>query len=220
MTDKKLTDKEIVKAFNNLPVHSFVIAKSGEKDITIGDVADLINRQKADLAKKDKELLEELKYSAVYKTKVIDSEKEINRLQAENDNLKNDELPKCKDALRRANEIGIELQAENERLNEHYNIALQTVGEFKEENSRLLNFNEELAMKLDAKKIVADAEIVRNAKAEAYKECIEKVQKIFSLIKRECQNKLEDDGVFAIERARRKVDNLLKGLVGKNESKN
>lgn len=45
-------------------------------------------------------------------------DEEINRLQAENDNLKNDELPKCKDALRRANEIGMELQAENERLNE------------------------------------------------------------------------------------------------------
>ena len=40
----------------------------------------------------------------------------INRLQADYDNLKNDELPRCKDALRRANEIGMELQAEIERL--------------------------------------------------------------------------------------------------------
>jgi FtsZ-binding cell division protein ZapB len=49
----------------------------------------------------------------------------INRLQAENDNLKNDELPRCKDALRRANEIGMELQAENERLKENLNIDLE-----------------------------------------------------------------------------------------------
>lgn len=51
-------------------------------------------------------------------------------------------------------------------------------------------------------------------KAEAYKECIGKVNKELSLLRRKCKNDLDDEGVFAIDRARKKVDNLLKELVG------
>ena len=40
----------------------------------------------------------------------------INRQKAELDDLKRDDLPRCKDALRRANEIGIDLEKENKEL--------------------------------------------------------------------------------------------------------
>lgn len=40
----------------------------------------------------------------------------INRQKAKIDDLKRDDLPRCKDALRRANEIGMSLQAENQKL--------------------------------------------------------------------------------------------------------
>ena len=40
----------------------------------------------------------------------------INRQKAELDDLKRDDLPRCKDALRRANEIGIDLENENKEL--------------------------------------------------------------------------------------------------------
>lgn len=40
----------------------------------------------------------------------------INRQKAEIDDLKRDDLPRCKDALRRANEIGMGLQEENQKL--------------------------------------------------------------------------------------------------------
>ena len=41
----------------------------------------------------------------------------INRQKAELDDLKRDDLPRCKDALRRANEMGIALEKENQELN-------------------------------------------------------------------------------------------------------
>ena len=96
MEDKKLTDKEIVKALEDCINHndscsscpSNEFCYKHDSKVIMKATLDLINHQKADLAKKDKELLEELKYSAVYKTKVIDSEKEINRLNAEIERLK------------------------------------------------------------------------------------------------------------------------------------
>lgn len=42
----------------------------------------------------------------------------INRQKAELDDLKRDDLPRCKDALRRANEIGMALEKENQELKE------------------------------------------------------------------------------------------------------
>ena len=80
------------------------------------------------------------------------ADKELKKVETENDNLKNDELPRCKDALRRANEIGIELQAENERLKK----AIQV--------QEIMFGNQDYTIK--------------RAKAEAYKKCIEKVKEI------------------------------------------
>lgn len=40
----------------------------------------------------------------------------INHQKAELDDLKRDDLPRCKDALRRANEIGMGLEKENQKL--------------------------------------------------------------------------------------------------------
>lgn len=40
----------------------------------------------------------------------------ISELEAELDDLKRDDLPRCKDALRRANEIGVGLEKENQEL--------------------------------------------------------------------------------------------------------
>ena len=42
----------------------------------------------------------------------------INRQKAELDDLKRDDLPRCKDALRRANEIGMDVDKENQELRE------------------------------------------------------------------------------------------------------
>ena len=106
----------------------------------------------------------------------------INRLQAENDNLKNDELPRCKDALRRANEIGMELQAENERLKNAY---------------------KQCVYERDAY-IEIENNAVTEAKAEAYKECIEKVkERLFTCV--------TDTQQMVIEL---RLDNLLKEMVG------
>ena len=76
--------------------------------------------------------------------------------------------------------------------------------------NRLQAENEKLAMDIDAKQIVAEAEIVRNAKAEAYKECIEKVKK-------KAIDYIEfgdaDEELYFIELC----DNLLKELVGEEK---
>ncbi len=119
----KLPDSEIVKALKICSTYkgkctdcpAFVkVDRSNCKKVLLGAV-EIINRQKADLIDKEKQLQEALKSMAVNKTKVIDCEKEIARLQARIDDLERNDLPRCKDALRRANEIGVELQAEIER---------------------------------------------------------------------------------------------------------
>lgn len=51
-------------------------------------------------------------------------------------------------------------------------------------------------------------------KAEAVKEFAEKVKKELSLLKKECRKVLDNDGAFAIDRARKKIDNLVKEIVG------
>lgn len=111
MPDKKLTDSEIVKALEccNEPVgnnacqkcplyHSEERCSKKMLDLSL----DLINRLQAELAKE--------------RNKNSKLRNERNHLQADLDSLIENDLPKCKHALRRANEIGIELQAENERL--------------------------------------------------------------------------------------------------------
>ena len=96
MTDKKLTDSEIVKALEICGTYkgkctdcpAFVkVDRSNCKNVLLGAV-EIINRQNADLIDKEKQLQDALKSMAVNKTKVIDCEKEINRLQAENERLK------------------------------------------------------------------------------------------------------------------------------------
>ena len=96
MPDKKLTDKEIVKALEICGTYkgkctdcpAFVkVDRSNCKNVLLGAV-EIINRQNADLIDKEKQLQDALKSMAVNKTKVIDCEKEINRLQAENERLK------------------------------------------------------------------------------------------------------------------------------------
>lgn len=52
------------------------------------------------------------------------------------------------------------------------------------------------------------------AKAEAVKEFAEKVKKELSLLKKECRKVLDNDGAFAIDRARKKIDNLVKEMEG------
>ena len=190
MTDKKLTDNEIVKVLVewikdlkddykrlqllDAPMDCFEESHV-DKIRVLSNFLNLINRQKADLAKKDKELLEELKYSAVYKTKVIDSEKEINRLNAENERLTN----LCR-----------EQNTEIDRL-------------IKTKNNLLYNL-----------KAVCEEKDEENIKAEAYKECIEKVEEII------CDNTYPDFdinhkavNIWKAE-AYKNINNLLKELVG------
>lgn len=83
------------------------------------------------------------------------AEEKINRLRAEVDDLRRDDLPRCKGALRRANEIGMALEQENQEL--------------KAEIERLTD-------KLDA--VIAGQETLQKhiviTKAEAIKEFLEK----------------------------------------------
>ncbi len=108
------------------------------------------------------------------------------------------------------NEIN-RLQAENEALINGQETLQKYIAEQKAENERLKYCNE-----TNISSIATLHEQLKTAKAEAYKECIEKVDKELSLLRRKCRNDLDDDGVFAIDRARKKVNNLLKELVGDN----
>lgn len=100
MPDKKPTDSEIVKALEICSTYkgkctdcpAFVkVDRSNCKKVLLGAV-EIINRQKADLIDEEKQLQEALKSMAVNKTKVIDCEKEINRLQAENESVRRKSL--------------------------------------------------------------------------------------------------------------------------------
>lgn len=55
------------------------------------------------------------------------------------------------------------------------------------------------------------------ARAEAIKEFAERLRKELSLIKKECRKFLDNGGVFAIEIARKKVDNLVKEMAGDSD---
>lgn len=44
-----MTDEQIIKAFDNLLNRKWIIAESNGRFITLGDVADLIHRQKAEI---------------------------------------------------------------------------------------------------------------------------------------------------------------------------
>ena len=92
-----MKEKDIIKALEICGTYkgkctdcpAFVkVDRSNCKNVLLGAV-EIINRQNADLIDKDKQLQDALKSTAVNKTKVIDCEKEINRLQAENERLRN-----------------------------------------------------------------------------------------------------------------------------------
>lgn len=98
-----MTDNEIVKALEYCYGHNAGDAPCGDCPrfnhpdgcVHARDALDIINRQKAEIS--------ELQHKN-------------SELEAELDDLKRDDLPRCKDALRRANEIGIDLEKENQEL--------------------------------------------------------------------------------------------------------
>ena len=52
-----MTDNEIIKALGNIQNHKWICAKADNGDpIRIGDVADLINRQKAEIERLESEM--------------------------------------------------------------------------------------------------------------------------------------------------------------------
>ena len=55
------------------------------------------------------------------------------------------------------------------------------------------------------------------ARFEAYKEFAARLRKKLSAYRRKCQIALDDESVFAIDKARQKVDNLLKEMLGEEE---
>ena len=123
----KLTDNEIIKALRSW-------------------LEEIRKARQAYLEKNNEEHYPSMRYEYL----LSDTIHEINRQKAEIDNLKNDELPKCKDALRRANEIGMELQTEIERL------------------------------KIVENGFIELQKLYRTAKAEAYKEFAERLkEKLF-----------------------------------------
>ena len=61
---------------------------------------------------------------------------------------------------------------------------------------------------------VSFLEFVKNQRAEAIKEFAERLKKELSLYRKECRNLLDNGGVFAMDKARQKVDNLVKEMVG------
>lgn len=90
-----MTDNEIIKAFEMhlLDNRDCEFCPYGPADYRcdiklLKDALSLINRQKA----------------------------QISQLKLKLDDLKRDDLPRCKDALRRANEIGMDLEKENQEL--------------------------------------------------------------------------------------------------------
>lgn len=85
----------------------------------------------------------------------------INRQKSELDDLKRDDLPRCKDALRRANEIGMRLDKENQEL--------------KAEIERLVKGFEEVKKSIEEAKVLIVKDIAK-AKAEAIKEFADKLQ--------------------------------------------
>ena len=57
---------------------------------------------------------------------------------------------------------------------------------------------------------------LKTAKSEAIKDFAERVKKELLLLKKECRKALDNDGVFAIKRARKKIDKLVKEMVGES----
>lgn len=85
----------------------------------------------------------------------------INRLKAENDDLKRDAIPKLQKSLDRANKYGDETEKENERLKAE-------IERLKSKVNRLKQYDEERDIRLHAR-------LIATAKSEAYKEFAERL---------------------------------------------
>lgn len=59
---------------------------------------------------------------------------------------------------------------------------------------------------------------VEQIKAEAYREFAERLKKKISAYKRKCRDALDDESVFAVDKVRQKVDNLLKEMESENNA--
>ena len=199
MTDKKLTDSEIIKAleywkkFDNeidqmlsgrFKDNKILIEQKEIVKITL-NLFDLINRQKAIIEKSEK-----VEHFA---------DKTIETANAEIENLKveNQSLRSAANSLKMHYE---EAQAENERLK---NILICFMGALgKVRNIDDIESISQIPIMTELNKGIR-AEI----KAEAYKECIEKVRKL-AVGMHPCSDELR---VFDND-----LDNLLKELMGEN----
>lgn len=97
----------------------------------------------------------------------------INRLKAENDDLKRDAIPKLQSSLDRANKYGIETEKENERLKAE-------IERLKSKVNRLKRYDEERDIRLHAR-------LIATAKSEAYKEFAERLLRKATIMRDEPQ---------------------------------
>lgn len=94
-----------------------------------------------------------------------------NRLQARVEDLERNDLPRCKDALRRANEMGVELQAENERLKTENKLLIDNDVSNKYPNCVLVKKG-----RIYTKTLEDYDNLIGDISAEAYKEFARKLE--------------------------------------------
>ena len=195
MTDKGLSDEAIVKGLDGADVFLRDLAGSTNTSLDEYAIGILFNiaylcGDAADLINRQKaELLKE-------KNKNSKLRNERNRLKAE------------------IEQLGMDLEVARYNLGERMeelNSAEYEITRQKAEIERLVKKDNEWA--LSYANAVARGIIKRE---EAIKEFVERLKKELSLIKKECRKYLENDGVFAIDKARKKVDNIAKEMVGDN----
>ena len=127
----------------------------------------------------------------------------INRQKAELDDLKRDDFPRCKDALRRANEIGREVDEENVRLKAEIAENKSEIAILRDSNINLQElYQAERVRVINARQKVIDlAKALKPAKAEAIKEFAERL----------CEGRVSNDPVVIA------VGCELKEMVGDGE---
>lgn len=157
----------------------------------------------------------------------------INRQKAELDDLKRDDLPRCKDALRRANEIGIDLEKENKELKaeiekwellnsillESCNGYSKACDTYKAEIERL---NEEVDKQYEISEANVRAEITSGGtschwcedkvRAEAIKEFAERLKSVVAIHNGDMWSKYG----YIDNLVKEYIDNLVKEMVGDN----
>ena len=93
----------------------------------------------------------------------------FNRQKAELDDLKRDDLPRCKDALRRANEIGMAVDKENQELRAEIE-RLTAERDEARQDCAVAERNHQLAVAEREANVKGFTENLKTAKAEAIKE--------------------------------------------------